>query len=292
MALAVCLFIGWVLWLHYNIISNVSISFDKPVIAPDNPDPAKSLGVRILMKMNIGNNGSLDMDVLDGTYTISVNDMTSEGISDSHGTVKAYTAEMEPIHLSPGSLMSFSHSLFITWDSLMEANATGVMQDYFWQRREPYDHLGLIIEGSMTIQASFYKMTYPFHIRFDYGPVQYSYPQLEQIRIKDTYVVRNGNNYIVIINFINTGTVATGIDTIFLNGLPYNAVGWSGEIVLSGNFSQLPSFCDVGVEKEGIIEFGQGIKDPNGNMLSSGVTLDITLHTTSGNDFPATVILP
>ena len=290
--LATALLIGWIFWLHVNIINYLSVSFGKPTISLDNPDPTKASGIRILLNMDVSNSGSLDMDVLDGSYTVSVYIMTSEKILDGRGIVKACSIGIEPIHLSPGVIKSVSRSIFIMWDSLMDANAAGVIQDYFLQRREPYDRFGLVIEGNVTVQASFYKTNYPFNIRFEYEPIHNSYPEVEKVEIRSSYVVKNGTDYVVTINLINTGTVATSIDSIFLNDMPYNDAGWGGHITLGGDFYLLPSPCETGVIKIGTIIFAQDIQDPSGNTLSSGVILTISLHTTGGIGYKTSVFLP
>jgi len=290
-SLATALLMGWILWIHIDINNHLSVSFGKPTISLDDQDPTRASGMRILLNMDIGNSGSLDMDILDGSYTISVYIMTSEGIPEDRGVVKAYSIEIEPIHLSPGIIKSVPRNVFMAWDSLVDPNAAGVIIDYF-SRKEPYDHLGLVIEGNVEAQASFYKTNYPFSVHFDYESVHDNYPKVEKVEIRGSYVVKNGTDYVVTINLVNTGTVATSIDTIYINDVPHDDVGWSGEIWLGGNFYPLPSLCEIGITKTGSITFTQDIQDLSGNRLSSGVTLIITLHTTGGIGYKTSVLLP
>ena len=290
-ALATALLMGWILWLHIDINNHLSVSFGKPMISLDGQDPTRASGMRILLNMDVSNSGGLDMDILDGSYTISVYIMTGEGIADDRGAVKACSIGIEPFHLSPGVVKSVPRNVFITWDSLIDPNAVGVIQDYF-SRKEPYDHLGLVIEGNVAVQASFYKTEYPFSVRFEYESVHNGYPKVEKVEIRGSYVVENGTDYVVTINLVNTGTVATSIDSIYLNDVPYDDVGWSEGIELGGNFHPIPSLCEIGVIKTGIIIFTQDIQDLSGNRLSSGVTLIITLHTTGGIGYKISVLLP
>lgn len=283
---------GWIFWLHFNINNHLSVSFTKPTISLDDPDPIWASGMNVLLKMDVGNSGTLDMDVLDGSYTISVNIMTGDRISDDRGVVRAYSIAIEPIHLMPGVTESVSRDAFIAWNSLMDPNAAGVIQDYFIGGKEPYDHLSLIIEGSVTVQASFYKTNYPFSVHFEYEPVHNSFPRLEMVEIRSSYVMENETDYVVIINYINTGTVVTSIDSILLNDVPYNDIVWDGDIMLVNDFYPLPSLCEIGRMKSGMIVFAQDIQDLSGNRLGSGVTLTITLHTTGGISYKTSVVLP
>jgi len=291
-ALVTALLMGWILWLQVDINNHLSVSFGKPTISFDNSDPTRASGMHMLLNMDIGNSGSLDMDALDGSYTVSVYIMTGERISDGRGIVKACSIAIEPIHLSSGATKPVSRNASIMWDALIDPNAAGVIQDYFLGTKEPFDHLGLIIEGNVTVQALFYKTNYPFNVRFEYEPIHNSYPKVEKVEIRSSYVVKNGTDYVVTINLVNTGTVATSIDSIFLNDVPYNYAGWGGNIMLGGNFNLLPSLCEIGVIKTGTIIFAQDIQDPSGNRLSSGVILTITLHTTGGIGYRTSVLLP
>jgi len=291
-ALASALLMGWIFWLHVNINDHLSVLFTKPTISLDDSDPMWASGMHMLLKMDVGNSGTLDMDVLDGSYTVSVCIMTGERISDDRGIVRACSITIEPIQLIPGVTKSFSRDAYIVWDSLMDPNAAGVIQDYFSGGKGPYDHLNLIIEGSVTVQASFYKTNYPFSVHFEYEPVQNSFPRLEMVEIRNSYVVENGTDYVVFINYINTGTVITIIDSILLNDVPYNDIFWDEEIMLGNDFYPLPSLCEIGKMKSGIILFAQDIRDLSGNRLSSGVALTITLHTTGGIGYKTSVLLP
>ncbi|MGQ9515603.1 MAG: hypothetical protein ACUVTL_11270, partial [Thermoproteota archaeon] len=123
------------------------------------------------------------------------------------------------------------------------------------------------------------------------------FTRFEKIEVKSSYVTKNNNNntYTVTMNYINTGATSTSIDSIFLNGIPIDA-NWVGTITLGGDFAELGTggkpVCETGVSKIGTINFDIGLKDPSGNQLTPGVTLTITIHTTGGKDYHASVTLP
>jgi hypothetical protein len=61
---------------------------------------------------------------------------------------------------------------------------------------------------------------------------------------------------------------------------------------LDGSLAILPSSCETGALKSGTVTFQVGTMDPSGNILKPGITLTITLHTTGGKNYNASVVLP
>jgi FlaG/FlaF family flagellin (archaellin) len=117
------------------------------------------------------------------------------------------------------------------------------------------------------------------------------FTRFEKIEIKSAYVTKSGGDYIVTLNFINTGATATSIDSVMLNGVP-STVAWTGGSVDLSDTLTSGAVCETGVSKTGTITFPVGLKDPSGNELNPGVTLTITIHTTGGKDYHASVTLP
>lgn len=122
------------------------------------------------------------------------------------------------------------------------------------------------------------------------GGLSKGFISYEKIEIKEAYVVKSGGNYVVTIRCVSTGSKSTSIDLITLNGVP--ASDFEPEVVLGLDFDPLPSTCETGVTKTGTITIQPGATDPSGNELNSGSTLTVTLHTASGEDYPATLTLP
>ncbi|MGQ9515000.1 MAG: hypothetical protein ACUVTL_08150 [Thermoproteota archaeon] len=94
----------------------------------------------------------------------------------------------------------------------------------------------------------------------------------------------------VTIDCVNTGSRSTSIDLIMLNGVPTS--DYVPVIVLGRDFDTLPLICETGAHKIGTLKIQFGATDPSGNRLDSGSTLVITLHTTNGEKYPATITLP
>jgi len=102
------------------------------------------------------------------------------------------------------------------------------------------------------------------------------------------------HTYTVTISFINTGATPTSIESVLLNGVPYNDSGWAGTIKpeVTGNLT-LRSVIDVGVSNTGTIIFSDDcVHVQSGYRLTAGVTVKITIHTTGGKDYDTSVTLP
>jgi hypothetical protein len=121
------------------------------------------------------------------------------------------------------------------------------------------------------------------------GGLSSVFTRYERIEIKNAYVVYSGSEYIVTIEYVNTGSVSTSIDGISLNGVPHSS--YSPECALGGDFGQLPSACKAGVANKGTIAFRAGTADHSANRLVDGVALTIALHITGGKNYPTTVTL-
>jgi hypothetical protein len=111
----------------------------------------------------------------------------------------------------------------------------------------------------------------------------------EKIEIKTIYIVKNGENYVITINYVNTGSRTTSIDSITMNGVP--ASDYTPAIILGSDFDSLPSICETGVNKIGTLTVQAGAVDPSGNRINSGSTLEINLCTTNGEKYSIIIVL-
>jgi len=135
-----------------------------------------------------------------------------------------------------------------------------------------------VVTITVVISASFWM-----------GALSASFTRFEKIEIIHASVVHSGGNYSITIKYINTGSSATSLDAILLNDVPCS--GFTPNVALSGNFSLLPSSCEMGVAKTGTVTFQSGTTDPSGNELSAGITVIITLLTTGGKRYHTSVTL-
>lgn len=97
-------------------------------------------------------------------------------------------------------------------------------------------------------------------------------PHIESIKIKSTSVVKSAHAYFVTIIFVNDGARNTSIDSVLLNGVPYNDPRWTGTIkpMVFGDLTPKFHFIDVDASYVGILEFSDDCKDSSGNKLMVG----------------------
>jgi len=135
-----------------------------------------------------------------------------------------------------------------------------------------------VVTITMVISASFWT-----------GALSAAFTRFEKIEIRSTSVVFDGGNYEITINYVNTGSSPTSLDSVLLNDVPCSE--FTPLAALGGNFSDLPSTCELGVVKTGTVTFQSGTSDPSGNALRAGVTIMVTLHTTGGKNYQTSVTL-
>jgi len=135
-----------------------------------------------------------------------------------------------------------------------------------------------VVTITMVISASFWT-----------GALSAAFTRFEKIEIRSVSVIYSGGNYSITINYVNTGSSLTSVDSILLNDIPCS--DFTPLAALGGNFSLLPSSCETGVAKTGTVTIRSGATDPSGNKLSAGVTIMITLLTTGGKRYHTSVPL-
>ena len=111
-----------------------------------------------------------------------------------------------------------------------------------------------------------------------------SFTKFEKVEFTTAYVTGDQTNgYIVHLNLKNTGSAAATFDpaTVLYNGKPDSAYG------ATANYAAFaPLTLDPGVSGTGTITLETGAG------FNSGMTVEITLHTTGGKDYPKVVTLP
>jgi len=103
-----------------------------------------------------------------------------------------------------------------------------------------------------------------------------NFTRFEKLEITSAYA--NSATEIVI-NVKNTGSADATITDIFINGKPLSGVGGSASPAL-GNGLSLPSGSSTTLT----LSFTPG--------FTSGVTVDVKVHTASGTDYPKAVVIP
>jgi len=137
------------------------------------------------------------------------------------------------------------------------------------------------------------------------------FPNYEKIEIKSTSITKSTyiyniadiysynkvDIYFVTINFANTGNYRAMIESVLLNGVPYDDPGWTGTFkpVVFGDLTPKFQVIDADASYVGILEFSDDCKDPSGNKLMAGgddhCYVNMTIHTYEGKDYEASIIL-
>jgi flagellin-like protein len=116
------------------------------------------------------------------------------------------------------------------------------------------------------------------------------FTRFEKIEIKNSYVDVDNGDFVVYVTFANTGSSDASIDSVLINGKPLEAWGAGLQTdppVVSGT----PLAVPVGTTISLTITIPPGTKSGEAE-LKSGVTVTVTLHSTSGKDYPTSVALP
>lgn len=121
----------------------------------------------------------------------------------------------------------------------------------------------------------------------------------EEIKISTPYAeydVRGRFN--IYLSFKNTGSVATSIDDIRINGLSTKSASWGGTFTYQWQpqgggtgGDDLPISAKVGETVDLVISFEDGITYPGGRLTHS-VSLDIKLISSGGKEYPTSAVLP
>jgi hypothetical protein len=121
------------------------------------------------------------------------------------------------------------------------------------------------------------------------GGLTAAFTRHERIEVKHAYVVSRGGKYVVNLEYVNTGSSSASIDTIMINDVPYSK--FTPAVSLGGSLNSTELICETGETKSGSITISPGAMDPNGNELSAGGTLSITLHTSGGTSTSTVVVI-
>ena len=116
-----------------------------------------------------------------------------------------------------------------------------------------------------------------------------TFTRFEKLEITSAYAVidpDNPNTWNVYITAKNTGSADATITTVMINGIPNSDWGAAATINPSP-----PTSIFVGSEQKFEITLNKNEKIGS-TTLTSGITLNIVLHSAAGKDYPASVTLP
>ncbi|MEM0316545.1 MAG: archaellin/type IV pilin N-terminal domain-containing protein [Candidatus Nezhaarchaeales archaeon] len=115
-----------------------------------------------------------------------------------------------------------------------------------------------------------------------------TFTRYEKLEYTAAYVVPTENGWDVTLTLKNTGTALATVNNILINGIPYDQVVSDGKVNVD---PELPITINVGnsttitltLPKDRNYKFG---------LLTSGISVEITVVTAAGNQYPKTVVLP
>ena len=120
-----------------------------------------------------------------------------------------------------------------------------------------------------------------------------TFTRFEKLEITSAYAVSNpdGKTWTAYITVNNTGSADATITTIMINGIPNSDWKTGATIASDTTYSTLPCSVSVGSGAKFKITLTKG-STIGSTTLTSGITLNIVLHSAAGKDYPASVTLP
>jgi len=107
-----------------------------------------------------------------------------------------------------------------------------------------------------------------------------AFTRFEKLEITSAYSdPLTSGTFTVNLKLKNTGSAAATIDNVFINGKPWDAY-------VDVAYSFVSSSLEPGDATTGTITL------PSASGFSSGMSVEIVLHTASGKDYPKQVVLP
>ena len=113
-----------------------------------------------------------------------------------------------------------------------------------------------------------------------------SFSKYEQLGVNAGYATASGNTYTVIVAGSNTGSSATTINQVQINGVPVWPASVTGVTVTVTNAT-----VNQGGTFSVQIVFDKGTT-VGGSILNPGSTIEVALITASGTNYPKAIVLP
>ncbi len=104
---------------------------------------------------------------------------------------------------------------------------------------------------------------------------------VERLEIYNAYAEKKGDNFVVYVYLRNTGTTDATIKEIFINNKPHDVYG--NDVNITGGV--IGHTIRTGEE----FNFALNLST---TKFTSGQSVDITIRTAAGRDYPKTVVLP
>lgn len=128
-------------------------------------------------------------------------------------------------------------------------------------------------------------ITIAISVAYWMGGIAGIYTKFEQVEITTAYASSTATGWTLTITAHNTGSADTTLDNIFINQKPLS--DWSGITVRPLNTTAIEEALPSGTKVTVLVDI-----DSAASGLNPGSSLDLKLHTASGNEYPKFVQLP
>jgi flagellin-like protein len=131
-------------------------------------------------------------------------------------------------------------------------------------------------------------------VAFWMGGLTTIFTRFEKLEITSAYADLSEDEFTITLNFKNTGSAAASISDVLINGRPASATeGCTQALVEVGSdsvdFATVTGTVSVPIGSDGSLEI---LGDSGTAPFVSGVTVEVTIHTAAGKDYPKVVVLP
>ena len=110
-----------------------------------------------------------------------------------------------------------------------------------------------------------------------------AFTRFEKLEVSTAYAEVSGTNFVVTCIIKNSGSAAATIDDVYINGKPYGKT----TATVAPDVDTAPATLNPGDVLDPFT-----ITMPIGTDFKSGMTVEITLHTVAGKEYPKQVVLP
>ncbi|MEM3636890.1 MAG: archaellin/type IV pilin N-terminal domain-containing protein [Thermoproteota archaeon] len=115
-----------------------------------------------------------------------------------------------------------------------------------------------------------------------------TFTRFEKLEVTSAYAIATGSGWNVYVTVKNTGSADATITSVLINGIPNsNSSSWNSATLNP----PLPVTINVGSDETFNIFLPKG-GTIGSTTLTSGITLNIVLHSAAGKDYPSSVTLP
>jgi flagellin-like protein len=130
-----------------------------------------------------------------------------------------------------------------------------------------------------------------------------TFTRFEKLEVTAAYAISTTNGWTVKIVAKNTGSADATVSTVMINGIPASSGAWTSDSKISNVYNNststdLTSSLSSGgvpIPVGSTVTFTITLKSNDkigSSTLTSGITLNIVLHSAAGKDYPASVTLP